>query len=136
MSLTSSQIETLLRAAREAAEAQNLAVAIAVSDASGLQAGFLRMPGAFLVATDMAIDKAWSSAGTRFSTARIGDVLKSMGEVVHDGMLRRPRLTQVPGGLPVFSGDACIGAIGVSGGSAEQDVTIAEAALAALEGAA
>jgi glc operon protein GlcG len=132
MNLDCARIEALLSGAREAAEADGLAVAIAIADASGLQAGFLRMPDAFLVATDMAIDKAWCAAGTRMSTAMIGGVLQSMGEVVHDGMLRRPRLTQIPGGLPIMHGDACIGGIGVSGGSAEQDVRIAEAALAAI----
>lgn len=132
MNLDCGRIETMLRRARQAAEAEGIAVAIAIADASGLHAGFLRMPGTFLVASDMAMDKAWCSAGTRMSTTMIGSVLQSMGEVVHDGMLRRPRLTQIPGGFPIMQGDACIGGIGVSGGSAEQDVRIAEAALVAM----
>ena len=40
------------------------------------------------------------------------------------------RFTAMPGGLPAMAGNEVIGAIGISGGEAAQDVRCAEAALA------
>ena len=42
-----------------------------------------------------------------------------------------PELTLVGGGLPVSSDGAVIGAVGVSGGSVEQDTDVAQAMLGA-----
>ena len=44
----------------------------------------------------------------------------------------RPRLVAVGGGYPVIENGRVIGAIGVSGGTAEQDQQAAEAALSNL----
>lgn len=126
-------IEKLLTAARTTAEKEGIAVCIGVTDTSGATCGFLKMPGAFLVSSDLAIDKAWSAAGMGMSTRALGDALRTMSDAVRDGLLRRPRLTDVPGGVPIKRGAQCVGAIGVSGGSDQQDEDIALAAIAAIE---
>jgi len=55
-------------AARWADEA-GIKVNIAVVDAGGNLAGFLRMPGAFLHSIDIAIDKAYTAAGFGLPTS-------------------------------------------------------------------
>ena len=45
-----------------------------------------------------------------------------------------PRFTMSGGGFPLMAGGAVAGGIGVSGGSVEQDIIVAQAALAALPG--
>lgn len=102
-------------------------VCVAIVDAGGSLAAFQREPGAFLVSTDLSIDKAWTAAGFGISTAELGDLLSSESEAVREGLLRRPRLTIVPGGVPISIGGRMLGAIGVSGGTAEQDADIAVA---------
>ncbi len=47
-----------------------------------------------------------------------------------------PRLTLIGGGVPITVDNAVVGAIGVSGGTVDQDVECAHAALRALEPAA
>ena len=104
---------------------------VAVTDASGVLAAFLRMPGAFLHSVDIAIDKAYTAAGFGFSTK---DWMKLIG---HDdgmkfGFSARPRLVVFGGGLPLRVNGELIGGIGVSGASEEQDEICARAALDAI----
>ena len=103
----------------------------AVTDASGVLAAFLRMPGAFLHSVDIAIDKAYTAAGFGFATAQWAGIVQGV-EALRLGMPQRARNVVFGGGLPVREGGVLIGGIGVSGGSAEQDEICARAALAAL----
>jgi uncharacterized protein GlcG (DUF336 family) len=52
---------------------------------------------------------------------------------VREGIVLRPRFVAFGGGLPIVEAGARIGAIGVSGGSEEQDQQIAQAGLDALK---
>ncbi len=103
----------------------------AVTDASGVLAAFLRMPGAFLHSVDIAIDKAYTAAGFGFATAQWAGMLQG-DDALRLGMPVRPRNVVFGGGLPVREGGVLIGGIGVSGGSAQQDEECARAALQAL----
>lgn len=125
-------LERLICAARAAAEQVGVQVCIAATDNGGNLAAFLRMPNAFLVSTELAIDKAWTAAGMKMSTRDLGQALRRMEEPVRDGLLRRPRFTDLPGGFPIMAGAVCIGGLGVSGGSAAQDEEIASQALQAV----
>jgi uncharacterized protein GlcG (DUF336 family) len=51
------------------------------------------------------------------------------------GLVTGGRLTRLEGGLPIIVGDDLVGAIGVSSGSSEEDVAVATAGVAAIEGA-
>jgi uncharacterized protein GlcG (DUF336 family) len=115
------------------AKAAELGIRInaAVTDASGVLAAFLRMPGAFLHSVDIAIDKAYTAAGFGFATSQWLGALQG-DEALRLGMPQRPRNVVFAGGLPIREGGVLIGGIGVSGGSAEQDEICANAALATL----
>lgn len=121
---------TAVRAAVARAQALGIRVNVAVTDASGVLAAFLRMPGAFLHSVDIAIDKAYTAAGFGLPTAAWP------GMLADDAPLRpithRPRLVAFGGGLPMREAGVLIGGIGVSGGSAAQDEDCARAGLAAL----
>ena len=104
---------------------------VALTDASGTLAAFLRMPGAFLHSVDIAIDKAYTAASFGFATAGWKDAVAA-DELLRIGLNQRPRLVMFGGGLPVRESGVLIGGIGVSGGSAEQDEACAAAGLAAL----
>lgn len=116
----------------QAAQAMGAAVNVAVVDSSGLLAAFLRMPGAPLHSMDIAIDKAFTAVSFGLPTHQWADVLQSHSSAVREGIVLRPRFVAFGGGLPIVEADQRIGAIGVSGGSEEQDQAIAQAGVTAL----
>lgn len=118
--------------AGQAAQAMGLAVNVAVVDAGGVLAAFLRMPGAPLHSVEIAMDKAYTSASFGLPTSRWGEVLQQHSAAVREGLVLRPRFVAFGGGLPIVEGGHRIGGIGVSGGSETQDEAIAHAGLVAL----
>lgn len=118
-------------AAIEKAESLGIRVDAALVDRSGNTLAFLHMPGAFLHSADLAVDKAYTAAGFGFPTAQWMQVFGD-AEHLKIGLSARPRLVVLGGGLPIHDGDACIGGIGVSGGSEAQDEACAQAALDVL----
>ncbi len=137
--LTAEATSLALQATVAHAEALGIRINVAVTDASGTLAGFLRMPGAFLHSIDIAIDKAYTAASFGFPTSRWMDIFKD-NEALRLGMPHRPRLVVFGGGLPIVEpgadgtpgSGARLGGIGVSGGSAEQDEECARAGLRAI----
>ena len=120
-----------LQAAVAHAATLGIRINVALTDASGVLAGFLRMPGAFLHSVDIAIDKAYTAASFGFPTAQWMSIL-AQDEALRIGLVERPRLVVFGGGLPIREDGVLIGGIGVSGGSAEQDAVCAMAGIDAL----
>jgi len=129
--ITASAASLACQAAVAHAEALGIRINVAVTDASGILAAFLRMPHAFLHSIDIAIDKAYTAASFGFPTSQWPQVLAG-DEALKLGLPLRPRLVVFGGGLPIASGGSRLGGIGVSGGSAEQDEACARAGLKAL----
>ena len=115
-----------------AAQGLGARVNVAVVDASGVLAAFLRMPGTPLHSVEIAIDKAYTAVSFGLPTHQWADALQSHSAAVREGIVLRPRFVAFGGGLPIGEAGQRIGAIGVSGGSEEQDQVIAQAGLAAL----
>ncbi|WP_440995076.1 GlcG/HbpS family heme-binding protein [Arhodomonas sp. SL1] len=122
---------TAVRAAVERAGSLGIRINAAVVDAAGLPAAFLRMTGAPLHSSSIAQDKAYTAAGFSLSTAE-WDAVVGDNEALRTGLAQRPRLVMFGGGLPVLGDGTCLGGIGVSGGSEEQDEECARAGLAAI----
>lgn len=116
----------------EHATALGVAVCVAVADHAGHLLAFARMDGAPLLSVSIAQDKAYTVAA--FSgqpTHDWFDAIKDDPALLH-GIVQTPRLIVFGGGVPVLAGAEPAGAVGVSGGSAEQDRAIAEAGVAHL----
>lgn len=122
---------TAVRAAVAHAETLGLRINAAVTDASGVLAAFLRMPGAFLHSVDIAIDKAYTAASFGLPTQAWMGVI-GQDDALRIGLPLRARMVIFGGGLPIVEDGELIGGIGVSGGSAEQDEACARAGLAAI----
>jgi uncharacterized protein GlcG (DUF336 family) len=121
-----------LGAAARAAETLGIKVNIAIVDSSGVLAGFLRMPGAPLHSVEIALDKAYTAASFGLPTSQWTKVLKGHSAAVQQGLPARPRFVAFGGGLAIVEDGHRMGAIGVSGGSEEQDEQVAQAGLKAL----
>ncbi|WP_175884136.1 heme-binding protein [Burkholderia sp. BCC0044] len=117
------------QAAAEAAERLGVRVNVAVVDAAGLLAAFVRMPGAPLHSIDIAIDKAYTAASFGLPTGAWHDALATHSDAVRQGLVLRARFVAFGGGLPIVDDGALIGGIGVSGGSEAQDEQCAHAGL-------
>ena len=109
-----------------------VAVNIAVCDVAGHLLAFARMDGAALLSGAIAVDKAYTVAAFGgVPTDRWFDMIRDE-PALREGIVHRDRLVIFGGGVPIEVGDALVGAIGVSGGTAQQDVTVASAGAAAL----
>ena len=102
---------------------------IAVVDAGAHLKAFLRMDGAFLGAVDVAQRKARTSALFPLGSGDFGQVISE--QQLTGMVLSNNGLAAFHGGLPVTEGDRVIGAVGVSGGTAEQDLVIVRYAVGA-----
>ncbi len=100
---------------------------IAVSDAAGGLLAFARMDGAFALSGGIAQDKAFTVAGFNgIPTDVFYDAIKGE-DAVREGIGQRGRVAAFGGGVPILVGGHLVGAVGASGGSAEQDKAVAQA---------
>jgi cob(I)alamin adenosyltransferase len=110
-----------------------LPVAVAVVDEGSNLKAFGRADGAGLIAAEVAQNKAYTAAAAGVPTGVLREfVAAQAGAEV--SMTQVGRFMPIAGGLPIQVDGATVGAVGVSGGSAEQDEQIAQAALKALSG--
>ena len=133
MSINLSTALKLIDAARKKADEIGVPMVIAVVDDGGNLVAQVRMDGALLVSVDIARNKAYTAAAVKVATHELGAVSQPnqplFGIHVADGC----RIVIFGGGFPLKKKDKVIGGIGVSGGSVEQDMECAKAALERLE---
>jgi glc operon protein GlcG len=124
-SVNHEQARKALAASVAEARKQNLPMAVAVVDNAGLLVAFERMDNTQTGSIAVSQDKAASAALYRRSTKVFQDALAGGGAGLRILTLRGANA--VEGGLPLIVDGKIIGAIGVSGGSAEQDGVVAKA---------
>lgn len=107
-------------------------VNLAVTDPAGHLLAFARMDGAPFLSTSIAQDKAWTVAAFNGVATHEFFGLIEGEPALREGIVHRDRLVVFGGGVAIRVDGALVGAVGVSGGSADQDRAIAEAAAAAL----
>ncbi|HEX2849060.1 MAG TPA: heme-binding protein [Acidimicrobiales bacterium] len=133
-SITTDLARRMIQAAEAKAEAMGTPMVIAIVDESGVLKGFSRMDGAALLSVQVAQDKAYTATGFGISTDGWYDFIKDdppLAAGAPDGI---DRLVVFGGGYPIRVDGAVVGAIGVSGGHYTQDMEVAQAGLAALNG--
>ncbi|HEX7643342.1 MAG TPA: heme-binding protein [Burkholderiaceae bacterium] len=119
----------LIAASREASREIGIEVAIAIVDPAGNLKAFERTDDSSFLASDIAIDKAWTAVTFGLGTHQWVDVLadRNAAQLAH-----RPRLVAAGGGYPIKVGGKLIGGLGISGGNYAQDQKACEVALAQL----
>ena len=115
------------------AESLGIQICVVIVDGAGRSVASARMPGAFLIANDIAFKKAYSTAAVGAPAELAEQLLAQEAPRVREGVLQTG-FTLIRGGLPLREGDVLIGAVGISGGSEAQDIECAQAAVAALQG--
>ncbi len=105
---------------------------IAVADAGGNLVAHVRMDGAWIGSIDIAIKKAFTSRAFDIATQDLAQHCQSGGQFFGIHASNDGRIMIFAGGIPLKRNDKVVGAIGVSGGSGEQDQAVAEAGAAAF----
>lgn len=131
--LTCDAARAAVDAALVRAAALGVAVSVAVVDSGGHPLVCARMDGALLHGFDIAGDKAFTAAATGAPTAAVAAYVAAQPEAVRRMLESRPRLVTAAGGFPIRGDGLLLGAIGVSGGTEEQDADCATAGMAALD---
>jgi uncharacterized protein GlcG (DUF336 family) len=129
--ITLSAATKVVAAATEKARAIGQPMNIAVVDDGGHLVAFARMDGSIKASIDISIRKARTSILMNAPTSALTPLVQPGAELYG--------LEQTSGGMVIFGGgipltvdDVVIGAVGVSAGSVDQDVSVAEAGVAAL----
>ncbi|WP_079071774.1 GlcG/HbpS family heme-binding protein [Streptomyces yokosukanensis] len=128
-SITQAAAGALIAAVHTAAARIGFAAAVAVTDAGGHPKAFDRADAAPFLTAEVALDKAWTAASFHIPTHTWNDYLANARVAPLAG---HPRLMAVGGGYPIIDNGRCVGGLGISGGSYEQDQQAAEQALTAL----
>jgi len=108
---------------------RNWTVAIAVVDVSGGLIVFHRIDDVQTGSLDIAIAKARTAARFKRPTRALADAVTKQGNT---GIIAIQGVVPLAGGLPISVDGKVVGAVGVSGMTADQDEIVAQAALEAL----
>lgn len=127
--LTLEQAKTIVAAAERSARARNFTMAFAVVEPSGELILFQKMDGTQYGSDLIAREKARTAARFKRSTKAFSDSVAAGRNAV----LSLPGVVAIEGGALIFINGKIVGAIGVSGGTSEQDGEVAAAALLELK---
>lgn len=128
--------DVILAAAKVQATAMGLKMNLAVVDDGGHLLAFARMDGARPASAHTALTKATTAATFRQETGPLP--LKGEPDVLLNLSLQNAaqasggKITTLKGGVPIIVDGQVIGAVGVGGGSGEQDAEVAKAGIQAL----
>ncbi|MBT2523782.1 heme-binding protein [Arthrobacter sp. ISL-28] len=101
-------------------------------DVGGNLISHVRMDGAWIGSIDISINKAYTSRAFDITTKDLGDNAQPGNQFYGIHASNQGKIMIFAGGIPLTRDGNVIGAIGVSGGSGEQDQTVAEAGANAL----
>jgi len=121
-------IEAAMQKAEEIGQPMNVAV---VDNGRDLKA-FARMEDAWLGSIDIAINKAFTSASFLMPTQDLTEMTQPGQPLYGLETTNFGRVIIFAGGIPLMRGEEVAGAIGVSGGTVDQDQEVAEAGVAAF----
>src|SRR5258706_13455506 len=130
--ITLKDARKIIAAAEEKSEKIGQPMNIAVVDAGGNLVAHVRMDSAWLGSIDISINKAFTSRAFDIATKDLAQHSQSGGQFFGIHASNSGRIMIFAGGIPLKRDGKVVGAIGVSGGSGEQDHTVAEAGAAAF----
>ena len=129
LKLTNEGAHKILAAAVAKATEMGIPQCISVVDPGGHLICFTRMDGGFVQSIDSSLRKAMTSASYGDPTGHIPEGPDIRLAIATDG-----KRINLLGGLPIIVDGHVIGAIGIGSGTGAQDLEVAKAGIAALEG--
>ncbi|PIM75623.1 GlcG/HbpS family heme-binding protein [Fusobacterium polymorphum] len=121
----------IIRAGEKKAKEMNLSAVFAVVNSEGNLIIEERMDNAILVSVEVAYKKAYTAAALKLNTEDL-TALVQPGAMFY-GLQSDPKYIVFGGGMLLKVDGKIVGAVGVSGGSAQEDMEIAKACVKAFE---
>ena len=130
--MTLSDARRVIGAAEKKAVVIGQPMNIAVVDEGGNLVSHARMDGAWIGSIDISQKKAYTSRAFDIPTKDLAAHSQSGGQFFGIHASNDGRIMIFAGGIPLKKDGKVVGAIGVSGGSGDQDHAVAEAGAAAF----
>jgi uncharacterized protein GlcG (DUF336 family) len=130
--ITLKDARKIIAAAEKKAEEIGQPMNIAVVDEGANLVAHVRMDGGWIGSIDISINKAYTSRAFEIATKDLAEHSQSGGQFFGIHASNSGRIMIFAGGIPLKHHGKVVGAIGVSGGSGEQDHAVAEAGAAAF----
>jgi len=123
----------LLDAAEKKAKEMGLAENIAIVDDGANLVAFHRMDHAKIGGIDISQNKAWTSVALQMPTSNLAQAAQPGNPSFGINTTNHGKIVILGGGIPLKIGETIVGGIGVSGGTSQQDIEVANAAVQALD---
>jgi uncharacterized protein GlcG (DUF336 family) len=133
VSMTLQNAQQVLEAAQRKAREMGVPMNIAVVDEGNNLMAFARMEGAWLGSIDISQGKAYTARAFDMPTKDLAPLCQPGQPLFGIQASNQGHLVIFPGGIPLKENGTVVGAVGVSGGSVEQDQEVAVAAAAAIK---
>jgi ATP:cob(I)alamin adenosyltransferase len=122
----------MIAAAEQKAVEIGVPMVIAVVDAGGNLVAQERMDNALLASVSIALNKAYTAVALRMPTEQAAAVSQPGQSLYGINTTDNCRIVIFGGGIPIWENGVLVGGIGVSGGSVDEDMSVAKAGLAAF----
>lgn len=132
--ITLNEARNVITAAEKKATEVGQPMNIAIVDDGGNLISHIRMDGAWIGSINISINKAFTSRAFDITTKDLAKHSQPGGQFFGIHVSNDGRIMIFAGGIPLKRNDKVVGAVGVSGGSGEQDQAVAEAWVAAFPG--
>ena len=123
------QARRIIQAAEEKAKELGVPVVSAVVDDGGNLISLARQDGALLVSIELAQGKAYTAVALKMPTHELAELAQPGAPLYGIEDFQPGRLVVFGGGYPLFRNGQVVGGIGISGGTVEEDMAIARAAV-------
>lgn len=123
--MTLDKANALIGRVRRRAAEMGIAVVVAVADASGRPVSVQGMDGAYIASFDIALNKSFTSASLKMSTEKLGTLCQPGGSLYGIQFTNGGKIVIFGGGETLEVDGQIVGAVGVSGGSADEDTRLA-----------
>ncbi len=130
--VTLKDAKRIIEAAEKKAAEIGQPMNIAVADAGGNIVAYVRMDKAWIGSIDISQKKAYTARAFDISTKDLATHSQSGGQFFGIHASNNGKIMIFAGGIPLKKNGEVVGAVGVSGGSGEQDHAVAEAGVAAF----
>lgn len=130
--ITLEEARRVISAAEKKAREIGVPMNIAVLDAGRNLKAFARMEDAWLGSIEISIDKAYTSTSFDMTTQDLATQAQPGQPLFGIHTTSNSRVVIFAGGIPLRRDGQFVGAVGVSGGTPDQDQQVAEAGVAAF----
>ena len=118
--------KALIQLVEEEAARVGVKAVVAVSDAAGRPIAIHCMDGAYIGSFDVALNKTYTSVAFQMPTSKLAELAAPGGSLYGIQHTNEGKIVIFGGGEPLYVEGILVGALGVSGGTAEQDTKLGE----------